>query len=411
MDPGNMDKKALIDAATKRIFSLGPRDLASALAYENMRYGLGKMIYASGDLEAFCVFGPDATITRNVGRWDSGFGYGAIIRWSDKGIYFPELRPNACGMVLARIDEMPSKEDVIDGISRMSDSEISLDGVRIRPDFGHGNHFFEFYSVLESSPDVEEHLSKEGNYVLLHGSAPEKKEEFYEETHETESLDTPLGPVSVLDGAAGKNYYKKWERLKDFSMRRRELLLKEILGEFKVVSNLVHQGLFARNEVRLGCYDTMQKNNGKGGLLYPVALRWDLPLYVFKGRENLSEEVIARVGFKERAESLGIMDQLKGVNILPHGGGYKVDVEYTKISVVDSGKGRHFILKGAKPASSVSEMIETSQRGVSGFGEMVIMNPRELPYDYRGMSVVEKTMEYGLGSPVAKLQPLMTFKV
>jgi len=406
-----MDKKALIDAATQRIFSLGPRDLASALAYENMRYGLGKMIYALDDLDACCVFGPDATITRNVGRWDSGFGYGAVIKWSEKGFFFPEIRPNACGMLLARIDEMPSREEVISGISEVADSDISLDGVRIRPDFGHGNHFFEFYSVLESSPGVEDALSKEGNYVLLHGSAPEKKADLYDGLGDCEKLDTPLGYVSVLDGDAGRDYYRNWKSLLDFSRRRRELLLKEILGDFKVVSNIVHQGLFSESEARLGCYDTMQKDANGGELLFPVALRWDIPVYVFRGKENLSEEVISRLGFRERAERLGLMDKLKSTNILPHGGGYRVDLEYTKISVVNSGKGKHFILKGAKPASSVSEMIETSKKGVSGFGEMVIMNPRELPYDYRGMSVVEKTMEYDLGTPVAKLQPLMTFKV
>lgn len=405
MNPRDLDKKALIDASTKRIFSFGPRDLASALAYENMRYGLGKIMYALDDYDVSCVFGPDATITRNVERWESGFGYGAVIRWPERGVFFPQIRPNACGMLLARIDELPSRENIIHRMSEVMDSDLFLDGVRVRPDFGHGNHFFEFYSVLETSPDVSTDIPKDGFYVLLHGSAPERKDAFYGVTGSEQRVLTPMGEISFLDGAAGKEYYRNWADLEDFSMRRREFILKEVIGGFSVVSNTTHQGLSAGSEIRLGCYNSVQK------ALFPVAMRWDIPVYVFRGKPNLSGEVIGRVGFLGRAEETGMLERLQNTNILPHGGGYKVDLEYTRITVVNGGDHNHFVLSGAKPASSVSEMMDNSKRGVSSFGEMVIMNPRELPYDYRGLSVIEKTMEYELGTPVAKLQPLMTLKV
>ncbi len=379
--------------------------LASALAYENMRYGLGKIMYALDDYDVSCVFGPDATITRNVERWESGFGYGAVIRWPERGVFFPQIRPNACGMLLARIDELPSRENIIHRMSEVMDSELFLDGVRVRPDFGHGNHFFEFYSVLETSPDVSTDIPKDGFYVLLHGSAPERKDAFYGVTGSEQRVLTPMGEISFLDGAAGKEYYRNWADLEDFSMRRREFILKEVIGGFSVVSNTTHQGLSAGSEIRLGCYNSVQK------ALFPVAMRWDIPVYVFRGKPNLSGEVIGRVGFLGRAEETGMLERLQNTNILPHGGGYKVDLEYTRITVVNGGDHNHFVLSGAKPASSVSEMMDNSKRGVSSFGEMVIMNPRELPYDYRGLSVIEKTMEYELGTPVAKLQPLMTLKV
>jgi len=156
--------------------------------------------------------------------------------------------------------------------------------------------------------------------------------------------------------------------------------------------------------MRLGCYNSVEK------ALFPVAMRWDLPVYVFRGKPNLSEEVIGRAGFRSRAEETGLLERLREANILPHGGGYSVDLEYTKIGVVD-GERRYFVLGGANPASNVSEMVENSKKGVSSFGELVLMNPRELPYSYRGLSVIEKTMEYELGTPVAKLQPRMTLKV
>jgi len=410
MTAKSLDERGLLDEATKRIFSLGPRDLASALAYENMRYGLGKMMYALDDLNVSCVFGPDATITRNIERWNSGFGYGAVIKWPKKGVYFPEIKPNACGMLLARIEDMPTREEIISRMSEIQNDDLFLDDVRIKPDFGHGNHFFEFYSVLESSPGIDDQIPQGANYVILHGSAPEKKN-LLTDAGEGTDVRTPLGKVSVLEGSEGSAYYRAWKELEDFSIRRREFLLKQVIGDYTVVSNLTHQGLFGESEMRLGCYDTMQPSMDGKETLFPVALRWDIPVYVFKGKKNLSEEVLGRVGFTKRSEELGMLDQLKETNILPHGGGYKVDIEYTKISVVNNEFGNHFVLSGAKPASKVSEMVENQKRGVSSFGEMVIMSPRELPYDYRGLSVVQKTMEYDLGAPVAKLQPLITLKV
>jgi hypothetical protein len=303
---------------------------------------------------------------------------------------------------------MPPKEELIRRISDMGSSDLSLDGVKIEPDFGHGNHFFEFYSVLESSPDIE--LPKDGNYVLLHCSAPEKKDEVYGMLDEADRIETPLGGISVLEGEKLAEFYRRWKALEDFSKRRREFILKEILEDYTVVSNITHQGISRESEVRLGCYDSVQREGGRE-MLFPIALRWDSPVYVFRGKENLSEEVIGRVGFDARAEELGLMDDLKKINLLPHGGGYKIDLEYTKIGVVSTDAGNHFILGGAKPGSRVGELVDSSKRSVSSFGEIIVMSPRELPFDYRGLSVIEKTMEYGLGTPVAKLQPLMTFKV
>ncbi|HDH41390.1 MAG TPA: hypothetical protein ENG12_03175 [Candidatus Altiarchaeales archaeon] len=406
-----MSKEELLNFSEQRIFSLGLRDLASALSYENMRYGLGKMIYALDSGDVYCVFGPDATITRNIGRWMSGFGYGAVIKWPDNGIYFPEIRPNGCGMIIARMDEMPPKREIIERVSEVENSELYLDGVKIEPDFGKGNHFFEFYKPLGISPDIEEIMPSDSSYAIIHGSGPEKKGEVYGAIDRGEWIKTPLGKISVLDGKDGKEYYKMYKELDKFSKKRREILAKEVLGDCKIISNLTHQGMFARNEIRLGCHDSMDRSYPRGKALFPVALRWDHPVYIFRGKENLSADVMGRLGFDKRAEDLGLKDELSKINILPHGGGYKIDLQYSNIEVIRTDIGNHFILSGAKPISKVEEISETAKRGVSSFGEMIIMNPHELPFDYRGTSIIEKIMEYDLGLPVAKLQPLMTLKV
>jgi hypothetical protein len=406
-----MSDDELLNFADQRIFSLGLRDLASALSYENMRYGIGKIIYALDSEDVHCVFGPDATITRNIDRWMSGFGYGAVIKWPDNGIFFPDIRPNGCGMIVARLDELPPKEEIIKRVVEVENSDLYLDGVKLKPDFGKGNHFFELYKSLGVSPDIEDTMPMDSGYAIVHGSAPERKDEIYGAVDNADRIKTPLGKISVLDGKDGKEYYKAWREFDRFSKKRREFLTKEVLGDCKILSNLTHQGMFARNEIRLGCYDTMDKSYPPGGALFPVALRWDHPVYIFRGKQNLSRDVMGRLGFGERADKLGLMDELMRINVLPHGGGYNINLQYSHIKVIKTDIGNHFVLSGAKPISKVDEISDTIKGGVSSFGEMVIMNPHELPYNYRGGSIIEKVMEYDLGVPVAKLQPLMTLKV
>jgi len=404
-----MSREQLLHVAENHIFSLSIRDLASALSYENMRYGLAKMIYALDSEDVICVFGPDATITRNIGRWQSGFGYGAVIRWSDRGVFFPEMKPNSCGMIMVRMDEMPSKEDIIERVASVEESDLYLDGIKLKPDFGKGNHFFEFYKTIEVSPDVDDIIPTDCYYAIMHGSAQEKKHEIYDAVNEGEWIKTPLGKISVLDGSKGREYYKKWKKFNDFSKRRREYLIKEVLGDIKIISNLTHQGLFRKNEIRLGVHDSMDASYPKGKALFPVALRWDLPLHIFKGKRNLTEEVIKRANFYERALETGTLDDLCNINILPHGGGYHIELPYTKIDVIVTSIVNSFVLSGPKPVSKIDEI--RPKKDVSEFGTMIISNPHELPYTYRGESVIREVMEYDLGVPVAKLQPLMTIKI
>jgi len=406
----DMSRKELRDCAKERIFSLGLRDLASALSYKNMRYGLSKMIYAMDSLDVHCVFSPDSTITRNRGRWMSGFGYGALIKWPDNGMAFPEIRPNACGMVVAKLDELPSEKEIIHRVSEVEESEMILDGITLKPDFGEGNHFFEFYKPVGISPDIVDRMPEDAGYAILHGSAPERKEDMYGAVDRADKVDTPYGPFAVLDGDDAKEYYKLWLDFEEFSKKRREFLARKVLGECEIISNITHQGLFARNEIRIGCYDTLDKSSPRGKALFPVALRWDLPVYIFKGKENLSDDVIGRLGFEERARNLGLYEELKKTNILPHGGGYDITLPYTRIKVINTSIGNNFILMGPEPVSRVDELTSKGD-DLSRFGRMIVTNARELPYTYRGLGVMEKVLEYDLGNPIAKLQPLMTVKI
>lgn len=387
-------RQELLNQARERIFSLAPHDLASTLAIENMTWGLGKMLYVL-DGKAFCVLGPDGTITRNTGRWQSGFGYGGVIRWEGEDLAFPEMRPNGCGMVLVGLHEMPDEKELFERVSSLNESTLALNGTFIKPDFGKGNHFFEFYRPLEVSPNVESQLPKDVTYSILHCASPEKKHLIYNAFQDEGWTSTPLGRVHVLEGKNARDYLRLWKDFEHFCKKRRELLIKEVLGRCKIISNETHQGLFGRNEIRLGCYRSNSKN------LFPVALRWDLPVYIMRGMQNLSPDIIKKLNFNKMARRLGLLNALKNINILPHGGGYRLLIPYTDLKVYRVKGMQYFALK--EPGRGSGE--------ISRYGRIIFSSPKELPYDYRGKNVIGKTIEYKLGEPVAKLQPIITLKV
>lgn len=406
VDLSSLSGKDLLSLAEKRTFFLGMEDLGSNLSYRNMCYGLGKMMYALGSEDVYCVFAPDASITRNKGRWLSGYGYGGVIKWNDD-VGFPEIRPNGCGMLLMRLDGLPDIEELVKRASEVNDDSFTLDGIEIEPDFGKGNHFFEFYESMGSSGGNSNTFPEDAYFAILHCSGPELKDEIYSYAYEEKRIETPFGKITVLEDSEAEEYYEQWKRLESFSRRRRKFLAEKIVGSFDPISNFTHQGLFSKNEARLGCYDTLE---GSGeNHLFPLALRWDCPVYIFRGKKNLSEEVLERTGFRERAEKLGLVEELKNINILPHGGGYELKLSHRDFDVTNTSFGNVYTLKNPVPESGVRE--DGSAKQIEKTERMTITNPRELPYTYRGEEVARRTMELDLSDLVAKLRPILTLKI
>jgi hypothetical protein len=393
----------LLSLAEERIFSLGVDDSASRLSYTNMRYGLAKIISAllerGTDIgETFCVLGPDATITRNIERWNSGFGYGCFIHWPGEGytrekVIFPEVRPNACGMILAVIDGKPqSKKELLSRICEVKERELFIGGVPIQWDLDKGNHFIETHLVEDSRWDG---MPIDSHTALIHTSISEFKSQLYGfEAFGGRWVDTPFGGCYVLEGEAADEYFDRYKRLEVLSREKRRLLLTEIFGDCMVVCNPIHQGLSASNVVRLGVYDSTENSTCPSNTpLFPLALRWDIPVYLMRGFQNLSPGVMAQLGFLGRAEELGITDLMENMNILPHGGGYELvkplreleDVHRTKRGLY------RIVAKGERP--------------------LVFLNPRGLPYTYRGEVVLRAAEEHGLGESMAELRQVCSFKV
>lgn len=389
--------KDLLNLAEDRMFSLGLNDLTAKLSYKNMRYALGKIMNILEDDGVFSVFAPDATITRNKPRWLAGFGYGAVIRWPRRDVAFPDIRPNGCGMLLMRLDDLPSEEELVESASDVNVRDLHFEGFDIRPDFGKGNHFFEFYKPTEISEGSSDVLDEDSYYAIIHGSAQELKDKIYGWSDKAVEEETPLGSLNVLYGDKAEKYYEDCQELDSFSKKRREFLAEEVIGDFEILSNFNHQGLFAPNEARLGCYDLMDQ--GVDGL-YPVTLRWDQPTYVFKGNQNLSREVLKTLGFLERAQDLDLAEELLDINILPHGGGYEIKLPYEDFEIMSTEFGNAYVLDGSQVVESDKNM-----------SNMVITDPSSLPFSYRGNEVVDRTLDLDLGEVEAELSPIITLKI
>lgn len=174
----------------------------------------------------------------------------------------------------------------------------------------------------------------------------------------------------------------------EFTKKKRALAAKMLFGDFKEITNDTHQGMLNIDEVLLGCHYI------EGGDLYPVTLRGDLPAYLVRGRPNLSPETIENLGFEKRARRLGLYERLRKANIIPHGGGYTFPDILGVSRVITVGDTRYFEVEMA-----------------DGMGKQIISDVKELPFQYRGRSVLMRSIEVGLTEIAAKLIPQYVIKV
>lgn len=394
------EKKNRLEIAKKHIFSTGIGDAGSALCKANMVYGIAKIHSAQEQLgmesNATFISGPDETVTRNENRWKDGFGYGGKITWGNGNIKMIvlDVMPNACGMLVGGLDELPIPQQLIHKIGEFLVNDKYIDDISIEWDFSKSNHFIDLYSIVKTS-DID--LPKYG--FIIHSGTPELKGEnpkgtgFYYHKSErlrnsTKLFETPFGKLKVLLDDNAKTYLNHFKFGVEFSKKKREYVAKELFPNYKKISNTTHQGLINYNEIMLGT-NSIKKNN-----LYPIALRADLPAYLLNGKDNLSEEIIEGLGFTKRAERLGVYERLKNANILPHGGGYAFKHLLNVDRVFEINNNRYFVIE--------------MQNSV---GQNIISDPRDIEFDYRGRDIVVRTLELNLGTTVARLVPEYVIKV
>jgi hypothetical protein len=394
-------RNKFLEKAKMHIFSTGVNDGAANLCRENTKYGLAKIHFVQEkygfDPNATFISSPDETITRNVSRWEQGISYGGKISWgsgNDKLVIL-DTKPNTCGMLVGGLEKVPEPKQIVKNMYALEHEDDFINDVRVKWDLDKGNHFVEIY-------EVDNHLAKNlPRYVVfIHAGCPELKEDvddhfglYFNESEKLneicDKVETPFGICHVLEGNDAAEYLKFYKFAENFSKKRREIALMKIFGSKKVICNHCHQGLVNMNEIRLGCHHIENERE-----LFPVSIKADTPSYLMTGIKNFTKDHIEDLGFKERAIHLGVYNRLRNINILPHGGGYKLPDVLHVDDVFEVKDKRFFYI----------DMVE-------GMSKKIISNPHDLEYDYRGREVLLKTLELGLGKIFAKLNPIYDLKL
>lgn len=393
---------AQLAQARELIFSMGLDDSAAKLGAANMVYGLAKTNFVLSQLgypaDATFIATPDMTITRNTARWQAGFGYGGKLQWGDgdRALLVLDVKPNGCGMLVGGLAEKPEPQAVVERLGQLKASRQSLSGVEINWDFGRGNHFIDICSVQA----VEADWPLPPYAFIMHGSCPELHGEtalgpgaYWDQSpalqRQARLFETPWGALHVLLDDKVASFVEFWGRADRFAKERRLLAARHCFGDFEAIANVTHQGLWGANGVLLGCQDTQDPE----GDLLPIAVRSDLPAYLFQGQPNLSEAVIDGLGFRERALRHGVLGRLQQANVIPHGAGYAIPHLRDVLRVIEVGDRRYFEMSTieARTTELVEELHDVQQK-------------------YRGRQPVLKALECGLGRMVARLTPLHVLK-
>ncbi|UCF85893.1 MAG: hypothetical protein JSV50_09755 [Desulfobacteraceae bacterium] len=396
-------KDELLARAEAHIFSTGLRDGATHLCRANMKYGLAKIHWVQEQLgtksDTTFISTPDMTITRNVARWKSGFGYGGKVTWGDGDIELVilDVKPNTCGMLVGGIERLPDSSELVRMVDKLKGGKREIDGIEVQWDFHLSNHFIDLFWV---KPLGEVKFSE---YVfIIHSSARELTGDnrigfglYYDKSpllrNMAERFNTPFGPLHILTGSRAREYYQFYRFAEEYSKQKRNIAAEALFGEFKLIANEVHQGLANMNEILLGCHQFDEK---EPDCVFPFVLRADLPAYLVKGKPNLEENDIESLGFRQRSQRLGVYDRLKKANIIPHGSGYAFPDLLNVSRVFEHNAHRYF------------EVDLLNDRG-----KKVLSDVREIPYIYRGREVVLKTLELNMCELVAKLLPQYVLKI
>ncbi len=402
MELNSLEDKELLTRARQYIFSTGIGDAASRLCRENTVYGLAKIHLVQEkfglDPSATFISTPDETITRNLDRWLNGIGYGGKFSWGDgsEKIIFLDFKPNCCGTLVGGLDELPDPNSIIKNLHELEAKEYVIEGLTVKWDFNVGNHFID---IFKTAPGAE--LTIPEYIFIIHSSAPELKGEnplgmglYYNKSSTLQqtmkTIKTRFGEAKILIDEDAEEYYNFYKFAERFSEKKRILAAKEIFGDFKFISSKTHQGLLNFNEIVLGCHFI----TSKGGPLYPLVLRPDLPAYLVEGKPCFSKNMLESLGFYKRAVDLGVLNRLLLFNCLPHGGGYSFPDMVTVRSVIPIHDQRYFVMELQNE-----------------LGVKIFSNPSELQFIYRGRQVVINSVELELIELKAKLMPEFVLKI
>jgi hypothetical protein len=301
-------------------------------------------------------------------------------------------------MLAGALPELPALEAVRERLHALDASRLELDGIQLDNDLTESNHFVDLFTVNQEASSESLPQGRQ-NAFIMHSSGHELRGVtalgpglYWDESEElhrmARPIETPWGRLHVLTGDAASAWYRFYQRVQDFTHRRREALARFLFGEFTELVNATHQGLVRGiNQANIGCYHFEDPAPGEEPL-FPLTLSPTLPAYLVRGQRNLGDAAIARLSWEDRLARHQLDQRIRGSNLLPHGGGYRFPSVRGVARVLEDGPDRRrFELTPADPASPV-EVVET---------------PRPLAHEYRGVEVKRRMIELELGRPVVEL--------
>ena len=333
-------------------------DVSGRIAAANLAYGMARLLSAVRTVapQGRVVFtaSPDFTITRTVKRWQKGYAYGGLFELEPAGLELaiPELRPNACGTLVGRLEKPLTAEAMIRRASRVRAE--STDPVW---DYSRRNHFIHLSLHRGGkSPDGDEQI------FIVHGCPARIRfdseagpgldglKSAYWRTR-TEAIVTPLGEVTVLTGPDARFFWENFRRCEALSMQDRLETAERIFGRFEIIRNASHVGMSTPSSYYHGCHVDCGPDER-----YPVLTRPDAPAY------------LVTAGGADRPA------------ILPHGTGYHLDLPESLELVADA--------SGNRP---VFVMHDSASPGVQAYGDFA-----SVPFSYRDPGLVALWEKQGL---------------
>ncbi len=403
MDSNQIRK--LLREASFHSYSWSTDDLTARLAQEVMNIGMAKIIsfYKECGIDpndALVIFGPDGSITRNKPRFDSGVGYGCSV--ITKEYLFPSLlHPNGCGFGLYHVKDMPSISKLMTRLQTLKKDGVPVGEQTGKWDVWKSNHFIDLLQLEGLIPEYS-HYEKylpQGDYVLIHSSQQiEKKMLSYWKKEEFHRVTTPFGQIEGLPRKSAGDYLNYFISVEKYSQKKRTSIAEILFGKDNIVcvSNSTHQGYFQENDLfnmRLGLYNSLDTTGDFSLPIFPIGFNGYSFIYLYEGMPNINHDFLTGSQLKQ-AEEKGHTSILNKINILPHGGGYKLLYPFIEVKTLIHNDEYYFEMSQAPMQS-----------------RMIIQNVESLEYGYRGPSEVLPIVEnLNMGKKVARFTPVQVIK-
>ena len=353
--------------AVSRFFDYSTGDPTSVLAKEHGLIGLMRIIMCMqrlgiNPLNIDFIALPDFTYTRNKLRWDAGFPYGCIIRFHEKDVPFipVDFRPNCCGVVFAEIPEfnvsaLTLQKKYYDIVHAHSDIDAS--------DLNRRNHFMGVYQCDTTKK----------YYFLLHGSFNFTKRALYSENnkelvHNIRSEVIMGEPFAYLIDSQAQIYYENYQKFENLTFYYRELIVKTLFPNAKIIFHRTHEGFCGIHTILLGAYANSQSFS------CPIMLapECDLPIL-------------------EINKPIEIADKT-ALYCAPHGGGYALG-EISSVQRVDNDLKGNYMLS------------------YSNSSKMLTNNVLDMPFFYRTRTDKFWCEKYHMATELFRIKPILNLKV